>query len=165
MCDFSHLDPASKNAYHLQLMQCVDAFGGKNFFLQLIESLRGVQPHPLLAKNCTFRMAKGTVTWNKAIYQSTLNLLLSARLGESTRGNLLPDVSDKSYKNVMNLVRTLKPLTFVVTPKNPADGAGFSCSPFELIDAQTTRLDPLFDALFFCSVDTVKKVLNYTPAD
>jgi len=34
---------------------------------------------------------------------------------------------------------------------------------FDVINAEKTKLDPLFDAVFFCSVDAVKKALNYEP--
>ena len=39
----------------------------------------------------------------------------------------------------------------------------FFFQPFDVIDENKTKLNPLFDALFFCSVETVKKVLNYEP--
>jgi hypothetical protein len=40
---------------------------------------------------------------------------------------------------------------------------GFFFQPFDVIDENTTKLNPVFDALFFCSVDTVKRILNYEP--
>lgn len=159
MCDFNALDDASKRHYHALLTQAAEAMGGKNFFLKLLEAVRQTKPHPLIAANCEFNFSHGAVTWNKVIFKDKLTLLLQERTQESKRGNLLPDPEAKPYKKVMNLVRTLRPITFVVTPKR--EGSGFSMQPFDVIDETTTRLNPIFDAVFFCSIETVKKVLSY----
>jgi hypothetical protein len=161
MCDFNNLDDGAKQIYHEQLTECAGAFGGKNFFLQLLEAIRKTKPHPLTAKNCEFKFSRGMIKWDKVIFSDKIALLMKVRTGESERANLLPDQEDKSYKNVLNLVRTLKPITFDVKPKHMKDGDGFTLHPFDIIDKKTTRLNPIFDALFFCSVDTVKRVLNY----
>jgi hypothetical protein len=161
MCDFNNLDDTAKTAYHEQLTACANAFGGKNFFLQLLEAVRKTKPHPLMAKSCTFSFSRGTVKWNKVIFKDKLLLLMKARVNENRRGNLLPDTKDKNYKNILNLVRTLKPIEFKVKPRNMGDGEGFTIHPFDITDKEKTRLNPVFDAVFFCSIDTVKKVLNY----
>jgi hypothetical protein len=163
MCDFNRLDEAQKLEYQSQLKACADAFGGVNYFLQLLEAIRKTKPHPLVAKNMEFRTGRGTIKWEKVIFQDKLSLLLQARQGESERGNLLPDPSDRKYKKVLNLAKTLHPITFVVQPKNLKDGDGFTVHAFDRIDDTTTRINPMFDALFFCAVDTVKKILAYTP--
>jgi hypothetical protein len=163
MCDFSNLDDAAKEAYHRRLTACAEAFGGKNFFLQLLESIRETTPHPLMAKNCEFRFPLGSVKWNKVIFRDKLTLLMKVRASKGGDDNLLPATEEKSYKNVLNLVRTLKPVNFTVKPENPENGKGFTLHPFDVIGEKSTRLNPLFDALFFCSVDSVKKILNYKP--
>ncbi len=161
MCDFNALDDAAKQAYHDQLTACAEAFGGTNFFLQLLEAIRKTKPHPLTAKNGAFRSPVGSVTWSKTIFQDKMSLLTEMRVGEGKRGNFLPEETDRRYKKVLNLVRTLAPITFEVKPKRAEDGEGFTLHPFDRVSAKTTLLNPLFDALFFCSVETVKKVLNY----
>ena len=163
MCDFNNLDESEKEKYHLMMMECADAFGGINFFLQLLEGIRKTTPHPLTAKHSEFKFSRGTVRWEKVIFKDKLTLLFKIRVNESERGNLLPAKDDKEYKNVMNLIRTLSPIEFTVTPKNLKDGDGFTFKPFDKIDEETTLLNPIFDAMFFCSVDTIKKVLSYTP--
>lgn len=163
MCDFNTLDVTAKQTYHDQLTAAADTFGGINFFLQLLEAIRKTRPHPLIANNCAFTFSRGSVTWDKVIFKDKITLLMEVRTGESERGNLLPDTTDKQYKKVLNLVRTLSPITFEVTPKHLKDGNGFTLHPFKMIDEKTTLLDPLFDALFFCSLETVKKVLTYKP--
>lgn len=161
MCDFNALDDASRQQQHERLVAAANALGGKNFFLKLLEAIRAAKPHPLISGTCQFSYSHGTVTWNKVIFLDKLNLLLQERTQEGKRGNLLPETEAKHYKKVLNLVRTLHPITLTVKPKNSHDGAGFSLQPFDVIDDSTTRLDLLFDAIFFCSVESVKKMLNY----
>jgi len=163
MCDFNTLDDESKLSYHHRLTAAAKAFGGTNFFLQLLEAIRATTPHPLVAKNSEFNFPIGSIKWNKVIFQDKLTLLMKIRIEQKEDDNLLPSKDDKQYKKVLNLVRTLKPLTFTVKPENPEDGDGFTVHPFAIIGETTTTLNPLFDALFFCSVDTVKKILNYKP--
>jgi len=161
MCDFNTLTDEEKILHHQKLLECANAFGGKNFFLQLLEAIRETKPHPLTAGNSEFNIELGTIHWNKVIFNDKLQLLLKARVNEGKQNNLLPAKDEKNFKKVLNVVRTLKPIVFHVTPAEKEDGAGFFFQPFDVIDENTTKLNPLFDAIFFCSVDTVKKVLNY----
>jgi len=163
MCDFNTLTDEEKLLHHQKLLQCANAFGGKNFFLQLLEAIRETKPHPLVAGNSEFSIELGTIKWNKVIFNDKLQLLLKARVNESKQDNLLPAKDAKNYKKILNVVRTLKPIVFNVKPADTEDGSGFFFQPFDVIDENTTKLNPVFDALFFCSVDTVKKVLNYEP--
>ena len=163
MCDFNTLTDEEKKLHHEKLLQCANNFGGKNFFLQLLESIRETKPHPLIAANSEFTIELGKIKWNKVIFNDKLQLLLKARINEGKQDNLLPNKEEKNYKKVLNLVRALKPIVFHVKPALKEDGPGFFFQPFDVIDENTTKLNPVFDALFFCSVDAVKKALNYTP--
>ena len=163
MCDFNALTDEEKRLHHQKLLQCANAFGGKNFFLQLLEAIRETKTHPLVAGNSEFNIELGSIKWNKVIFNDKLQLLIKARVNESKQDNLLPAKEEKNYKKVLNVVRTLKPIIFHVKPANKEDGSGFFFQAFDIIDENTTKLNPVFDALFFCSVDTVKKVLNYEP--
>ncbi|WP_373031274.1 hypothetical protein [Sulfurovum sp.] len=163
MCDFSTLTDEEKILHHEKLLQCANNFGGKNFFLQLLEAIRETKPHPLTSGNTEFRIELGTIKWNKVIFNDKLQLLLKARVNESKQENFLPKSDEKNYKKILNVVRTLKPIVFHVKPVIKEDGPGFFFQPFDLIDENTVKLNPVFDAVFFCSVDTVKKVLNYEP--
>jgi len=163
MCDFNTLSDEEKKLHHQKLLDCANNFGGKNFFLHLLEAIRETKPHPLTAGNMAFDIELGGIAWNKAIFNDKLQLLLKARKNESTQDNLLPKKDEKNYKKILNVVRTLKPIVFQVKPANPEDGKGFFFQAFDIIDENKTKLNPVFDAMFFCSVDTVKKVLNYEP--
>ena len=161
MCDFNTLSDEEKQLHHEKLLSCANSFGGLNFFLQLLEAIRETKPHPITAANSMFDIELGTISWNKVIFNDKLQLLLKARVNESKQNNLLPPKDAKNYKKILNVVRTLKPIVFQVKPANKEDGTGFFFQPFDIIDKNTTKLNPVFDALFFCSVDTVKKVLTY----
>ncbi|WP_309496108.1 hypothetical protein [Sulfurovum sp.] len=163
MCDFNNLTDEEKKLHHEKLLECANNFGGKNFFLQLLEAVRETKPHPLTSGSHAFEIELGAITWNKVIFNDKLQLLLKARKNESKQENLLPNKDEKNYKKILNVVRTLKPIVFHVKPADPEDGSGFFFQAFNIIDENTTKLNPVFDALFFCSVDTVKKVLNYIP--
>ena len=163
MCNFHDLSDEEKKIYHEKLLQCANNFGGKNFFLQLLEAIRETKPHPLTASNSEFSIELGTISWNKVIFNDKLQLLLKARVNEGKQNNLLPDKEVKQYKKILNVVRTLKPIIFNVKPADKESGPGFYFQPFNMVDEETTKLDPLFDAVFFCSIDTVKKALNYEP--
>ena len=163
MCDFNTLTDEEKKLHHEKLLQCANNFGGKNFFLQLLEAIRETKPHPLTAGNSEFKIELGTIKWNKVIFNDKLQLLLKARVKESEQDNFLPNPNEKNYKKILNVVRTLKPIVFHVKPAHNEDGPGFFFQPFDTIDENKTKLNSVFDAIFFCSVDTVKKVLNYSP--
>jgi len=163
MCDFNTLTDEEKRLHHQKLLDCANVFGGKNFFLHLLEAIRESKSHPLIAGNSEFNIELGTIKWNKVIFNDKLQLLIKARINEGKQDSLLPAKDAKNYKKVLNVVRTLKPIVFHVKPANEEDGSGFFFQAFDIIDENTTKLNPVFDALFFCSVDTVKKVLNYEP--
>ena len=161
MCDFNTLSDEEKQLHHEALLTCANNFGGKNFFLQLLEAIRGATPHPLIASNKAFSIKLGRITWNKVIFKDKLQLLLEARKNECKQDNFLPESNAKSYKKILNVVRTLKPIVFHIKPADPENGEGFSVQAFDTIDENKTKLNPLFDTLFFSSISTVKKILNY----
>lgn len=163
MCDFNTLTDDEKKLYHEKLLECANNFGGMNFFLQLLEAIRETKPHPLTAGNSEFRIELGTIKWNKVIFNDKLQLLLKARVNESTQDNFLPNPNEKNYKKILNVARTLKPIVFHVKPVVKEDGPGFIFQPFDVFGENKVKLNPIFDALFFCSVETVKKILNYEP--
>ena len=163
MCDFNQLNEDEKKIYHEKLLECANNFGGKNFFLHLLEAIRETKPHPLTASNMAFDIELGSITWNKVIFNDKLQLLLKARKNETEQDNFLPQKDEKNYKKILNVVRTLKPIVFNVKPANPEDGSMFFFQAFDIVDENKTKLNPIFDAIFFCSIDTVKRFLNYTP--
>jgi hypothetical protein len=67
----------------------------------------------------------------------------------------------KTYKNVTNMLRALGTLTFTVIMNTEADGKGFVLNAFEMPDDETTLMNPYFEILFFCPLNTTKKLLNF----
>ena len=163
MCNFNTLTDEEKKFHHEKLLDCAIKFGGINFFLHLLEAIRETKPHPLTSGNMAFDIDLGGIKWNKVIFNDKIQLLLKARQNESKQDNILPNKEEKNYKKILNVVRTLKPIVFHVKPENQENGAGFFFQAFDVVDENKSKLNPIFDAVFFCSVDTVKKVLNYSP--
>lgn len=165
MCDFDNLNDNGKKLAHEKLMEAVTACGGTNYFLQLLEAVRKTKPHPLMSKNSTFRFLLGSIKWEKVIFQDKLDLLMKVRKQEGKTGNLLPDKNEKEYKKVLNMIKTLAPISFEVKLKDEAESEGFTVSAFEKVNEEITRMNPIFDILFFCSIDTTKKIINYVAKD
>ena len=153
------LDHFPLESLNQQLSECAKSLGGKNIFLQLLESREEAVPHPLIDKQCEFRFARGSIKWSKPIFKEKLKLLNLVRLN-SADGNLFPQKGIKGYKSMLNLLRTLNPITFEVQPKNRKDGHGFRFRPFDLINDKTTKINPIFEAVFFTRVTQIKKILN-----
>jgi hypothetical protein len=155
----NYLDRYPKDILTQQLLTCADSIGGKNYFLQLLESIRTTQKHPILDKSCIFRFQYGTIKWTKPIFPEKVSLLKHVRVSKQD-GNIFPKKGSKGYKSVFNLLRALKPITFDVQPKNSKDGNGFTFHAFDIIDDKTVQINPLFEVIFFSPVFHVKRFLN-----
>ena len=159
MCDFNNLTDEEKLYYHTILITCAKNYGGINFFLQLIEALRDSNTHPLCSRHQDFLFDLGNIRWGKTIFNDKVQLI--EKLRKEKKRNLLEDKEGKELKRVLNLIRTLSPITFSVRPALRDDGEGFDFKAFEEINEKDIRLNPIFEALFFCSPELVKKILNY----
>ena len=160
MCDFNNLTDEQKLHYHTLLTTAANNYGGINFFLQLVEAIRSASPHALSSRHQDFLFDLGDVRWGKTIFNDKVQLIKETRLNRSEEESFLPNKEDKKYKKILNLIRTLDPITFSARPNFRDDGEGFDFKAFETKDEVVT-LTPLFEALFFCSLDTVKKILNH----
>jgi len=160
MCDFNNLTDEEQLHYHTILMTAANNYGGVNFFLQLLEALREASPHPLISRHQDFLFELGNIRWGKTIFQDKVQLIKETRISRAKEESFLPSSDDKKYKKILNLIRTLDPITFSVRPQFREIGEGFDFKAFETKD-DIVRLHPLFEALFFCSIETVKKILNH----
>lgn len=141
------------------LRQCAASVGGKNFFLTLAETIRTTREGIMVGEKKQVNYASGTMTWNKTLHADNWRLLIESAKVRTKDGNILLPSTDKRHKNILNMIRTLKPLTFTVTPANAEDGAGFSFNPLDVIDAETTKVSPLFKALFVMPIDVLRKAM------
>ena len=163
MCRLHQLSDAEKISLQAQLLTLANSIGGKNAFLKLIETIRKTTPNPLISKTSLLRFPKGLVRWNKTVHQDNLTLLstqMNARTQENQ--NLMVSKEHKNYKAVTNMLRALGSLNFTVTMHTEEEGKGFSGKAFDIIDDETTQLNPIFEILFFCPVNITKKLLNFT---
>lgn len=163
MCRLHLLSDSEKIALQAQLLTLASSIGGKNAFLKLIETIRKTTPNPLISKTSLLRFAKGLVRWNKTVHRDNLTLLstqMNARTDENQ--NLMVSKEHKNYKAVTNMLRALGSLSFTVSMHSEEDGKGFSTKAFDIIDDETTQLNPIFEILFFCPVNITKKLLNFT---
>ena len=110
MTNYKLLDDATKQYYKKQITNCAQSLGGKNYFLQLLEAIRVTHPHPLMAKDYSFRFAHGIVKWKKVIFKEKVFLLIELFKDRESNGNLMPKKGDKRYKTIMNLLRTIGPI-------------------------------------------------------
>jgi hypothetical protein len=157
------MDTASSDTKHaeqtldMQLSQYADMIGGKNFFMTLAETIRTTREEIMLLEKRQINYPRGTMTWNKTLHANNWRLLVESAKVRTKEGNILLPAEDKRHKNILNMIRSLKPLIFTVMPANADDGNGFSFAALEVIDNQTTLVSPLFKALFTMPIDVLRK--------
>ncbi len=166
MCNFNKQSEDARALLHLFMTKAAQNIGGTNFLLALIEAMKSKRPHPLMYKERQISSNNTTIKWNKVVFADKVKILediLSAhRSSEDPDFNMLKDISDKKRKNIMNMVKTIAPIEFIVTPQNPNDGGGFNFKVFDTIEDDYIKINPIFLAMFFCSTEFTKKALKYT---
>jgi hypothetical protein len=141
------------------LRECADSVGGKNFFLTLAETIRSTREGIIVGEKKQINYSNGTMTWNKTLHADNWRLLVETAKVRTKDGNILLSAEDKRHKSILNMIRTLKPLTFTVVPKDASDGEGFSFSALDVIDDKTTHVSPLFKAMFVMPIDVLRKTM------
>lgn len=141
------------------LRECAAKIGGVNFFLTLAETIRTTREGIMVGEKKQVNYSSGTMTWNKTLHADNWRLLIESAKVRTKDGNILLPSTDKRHKNILNMIRTLKPLAFTITPANAEDGAGFSFNALDVVDAETTKISPLFKALFVMPIDVLRKTI------
>jgi len=154
--NYNHLDEAQKLPIKKELEEAASMCGGVNFFLQMIEEIREEKPKALLNKAATFHYSKGKIIWTKSIFNDTLSILFDAIRNEERNGDILKDVPTKEYKKIMNMMRTLKPVSLTVMPK---EGTELSIDILDTREPKKTKVSLMFKTLFFYNIDFAKTVL------
>lgn len=162
MCHIHSLDTGQKIIIRDQMLTLALFVGGKNALLKILELIRHTSPHPLVSKTPILRFPKGRIVWNKNIHRDNLTLL-SSQMGVRTLEdqNLMAPKEHKSHKNVSNMLRAIGNLAVTIIINGEDEGSGFQISAFEMPNSETTLMNPLFEVLFFCPVNIVKKILNF----
>ena len=165
MCNFNKQSEDTKMLIHLFMTKSAETIGGANFLLALIEAMKAKKPNPLMFAGKQIASENTIIRWNKVVFQDKVTvleeILYAHKSSEDPDFNILAGVSEKKRKSVINMVKTLAPIEFVVTPQNHKDGGGFSFKVFETIEDGYVKINPIFVAMFFCSPEFTKKALKY----
>jgi len=166
MCNFNKQDEQTKAFIALFLQKAAQSVGGMNFLLGLIEKMKEHRPNPLLTKECTIVSDQVGISWNKVVFKDKFEVLeaiiLAHKSSEKPNFNILEEPNQKKRKKILNMVRTLTPIEFIVKPNDSALGGGFEFKVFETIEDDYVKINPIFIALFFCSAEFSKKALKHT---
>jgi len=165
MCNFNKQNEETKMIISLFMKKAAENVGGENFLLGLIEAIKLKKPNALIMKECQVASNNTIIKWNKKVFKDKMEviqeILLSHKSSESQDFNVLNHENSKKRKNIFNMVKTLAPVEFIVQPQNPNDGNGFSFKVFDTIEDNYVKMNPIFIAIFFCSIEYTKKSLKY----
>ncbi|MFK5938436.1 MAG: hypothetical protein QM497_08575 [Sulfurimonas sp.] len=166
MCNFNKQNEETKEMIHLFMTKAAHNVGGVNYLLALIEAMKEKKPNPLMFKGCQISSNNTIIKWNKVVFKDKVEVLeeiiRSHKSSEEQDFNILENENAKKRKNILNMVKTLTPLEFTVSPQNKNDGVGFSFRIFENSKENYVKINPIFVAMFFCSTEFTKKALKYT---
>ena len=166
MCNFNNQNEDTKALIHLFLTKAAENVGGVNPLLALIEAMKAQKPHALTFRACKIDSDKTMIAWNKIIFKDKFEvleaILLAHRSSEDPDFNILNNDNKKQQKKILNMVKTLAPVEFIVTSKESTDGGGFNFKVFDTIKDDYVKINPIFVAMFFCSTEFAKKALKYT---
>jgi len=158
--NFESLTNEQKIDLQQDLTKYSNNVGGINSFLTLIEKIKDTKPNALLNKQATFKSDDIVITWQKSIYKDTLTNIFNAIKHEDKCGDILKSLNPKDYKNTMNMMKILKPITIKVDHKND-DLAGFEFSILDTSVMKNTKISLIFKVLFFYHVSFAKNILNF----
>ncbi|EDZ63469.1 hypothetical protein SMGD1_1148 [Sulfurimonas gotlandica GD1] len=165
MCNFNKHSDDTKELIHLLMTRFASSIGGANFLLGLLEAMKEKKPNALMFSACQINSKEATIKWNKKVFKDKLDILeeviRSHKSSEDQDFNILESDSEKKKKKILNMVKALAPLEFIVTPNDSENGEGFTFKIFEDIEDGIVKINPVFAAMFFCSTEYMKKVLKY----
>jgi len=165
MCNFNKQNENTKELLHLLINKLAQKVGGANFLLGLIEKMKENKPNALMHKDRKIISQKLSISWNKVVFKDKIDVLeeiLHTR--KSSKGiefNILDEENAKKRKKILNMIKTLSPITFVITPRDDNEAEGFEFTPFETTKDGQVSINPIFMAMFFCSNEFTKKALKY----
>ena len=154
---FNNLSHDEKLEIQKKVLEVLEVVGGKNHFLGLIEDVKEASQHPLLNKTGRYHFPNGTITWGKQIFKEKV-IALKNMLIQHNGDNILTVKDAKLQKEIENSIKTLGKLLFVIETK---DGQKFEFQPFITINETNVEINPIFQILFFDSINNTKRILNY----
>ena len=153
MLQLDTYDTAFRTQIRERLNACAEALGGLGRLYGLVETILAAKPSLLRNKTASFHYEGGKVSWDKILFADKVDTLAAIVRKHDTAENLLQTASKKEQ----NALRTLFPVTITIMPEG---GEPFSFKAIDAPDADTARIDPLFELLFFASTGMIKKALK-----
>ncbi|HIP20699.1 MAG TPA: hypothetical protein EYG70_06210, partial [Sulfurimonas sp.] len=118
MCNFNKQTQETKALIHLFMTKAAENVGGTNFLLELIEAMKSKKPYALSEKNTQVASNHTIIKWNKLVFKDKVDLIRSILDNHSSSEepdfNILNEPNAKKRKNILNMVRALTPLEFIV---------------------------------------------------
>lgn len=158
---FNDLELEAKKELNILINEHAKSIGGINFFLQMIEDVRKEKPNALLNKTAIYHYTKGKITWGKSIYKDTLTQLFNAMRKEEKDGDILNGLNPKAYKETMNMMRALKPVTISIFSEDKEASSGFTLDILDSSEVKKTKVGLMFKIIFFYNVEFAKDALNF----
>lgn len=154
---FNKLSHDEKIEIQKNVNEFMDAVGGRNYFFTMIENIKESKQHPLLNKTGKYHFENGTITWGKEIYKDKI-VSLKNRMIASEDDNILNADTPKLKKEIVNAVKTLGKLDFIVHIKGEEV---FKFKPFITNSDDNIELNHFFQIVFFDSLNNTKRILDY----
>ncbi len=154
---FNNLSHEEKLETQKLVLKCMEAVGGRNHFLGMIESIKESAQHPLLNKTGKLHYSNGTIAWGKQIFKEKVFALKDMFIKHQD-DNILTINNEKLNKEIRNCLKTMGKLEFVITSK---DDAEFKFLPFKTISETNVETTPLFQIIFFDSLNNTKRIIDY----
>lgn len=154
---FNNLSHEEKLEIQKEVFKCMESMGGRNHFLGMIEDVKDSSQHPLVNKTAKFHYKNGTVNWKKQIFKEKV-MSLKAMFIQHSDDNILTIKDLKLNKEIKNCLKTVGKLEFTIVPN---EGTEFKFSPFKTINEDNVEATPLFQIIFFDSINNTKRILDY----
>jgi len=154
---FNNLSHEEKLIIQKKVLELLEIVGGKNHFLGMIEDIKNSSQHPLMNKTGKYHFPNGTIIWGKQLFKEKV-IALKKMFIEHSEDNILTIKNEKLQKEIQNSIKTFGKITFIVETK---DGNRFEFQPFITINETNVEVDPMFQVLFFDSLNNTKRILEY----
>ena len=154
---FNNLSHEEKLETQKLVLKCMEVVGGRNHFLGMIESIKDSLQHPLLNKTGKLHYSNGTISWGKQIFKEKVFALKDMFIKHQD-DNILTINNEKLNKEIRNCLKTMGKLEFVITSKEDTE---FKFLPFNTISETNVEATPLFQIIFFDSLNNTKRIIDY----
>jgi len=154
---FNNLSHEEKLETQKLVLKCMEAVGGRNHFLGMIEDIKESGQHPLLNKTGKLHYKNGTISWGKQIFKEKVFALKNMFISHSD-DNILTVKDEKLNKEIKNCLKTMGKLQFLITSK---EGNEFNFIPFKTISETNVESTALFQIIFFDSLNNTKRIIDY----